>query len=194
MSLRIDLLRHGETEQGGGFRGRIDDALTCMGWAQMEQAVLGRAGWTRLLSSPLRRCAAFAEHLAAIRGLPLETAADFRELDFGAWEGLSASQLMDGQSTELGLFWSDPYAYTPPGGEPLADFEARVLGALRHLAEGYRGEHLLLISHGGVIRLLLARARGLAPRQLLQVEAPHGGMAGLRVGLDNGVLCVEEVR
>ncbi|PKL97114.1 MAG: histidine phosphatase family protein, partial [Gammaproteobacteria bacterium HGW-Gammaproteobacteria-9] len=35
MTTRIDLLRHGETEQGGGFRGSLDDALTERGWQQM---------------------------------------------------------------------------------------------------------------------------------------------------------------
>ena len=39
MTLRLDLLRHGETELGGGLRGSLDDALTAKGWAQMRAAV-----------------------------------------------------------------------------------------------------------------------------------------------------------
>ncbi len=56
-TLHLDLLRHGETEQGGGLRGSLDDALTDQGWEQMRQAVLGRGPWCRLVSSPLQRCA-----------------------------------------------------------------------------------------------------------------------------------------
>ncbi len=52
MSLRLDLLRHGETESGGGFRGSLDDALTARGWAQMRTAVEG-GRWDLLVSSPL---------------------------------------------------------------------------------------------------------------------------------------------
>ena len=193
MTLRLDLLRHGETEQGGGFRGRIDDALTSAGWAQMRQALEGRSGWSALVSSPLKRCRLFAEELAATHGLPLHGVAGLRELDFGDWEGLSAAQLMESSSAELGLFWDDPYAFTPPGGEPLAAFEARVLDALTRLVSEHAGGHLLAITHGGVIRLLLARARGLAPARLLQVEAGHASLFSLQVGLLDGQLLLEEL-
>lgn len=52
MILHLDLLRHGETELGGGLRGSLDDALTDKGWAQMRQAVAGQGPWDRLVSSP----------------------------------------------------------------------------------------------------------------------------------------------
>lgn len=193
MSLRLDLLRHGETEQGGGFRGRIDDALTAAGWAQMRQALQGRGGWSALVSSPLKRCRLFAEELAAAHGLSLQGAPGLRELDFGDWEGLSAAQLMESSSDELGLFWDDPYAFTPPGGEPLAAFEARVLDALATLVDEHAGGHLLAITHGGVIRLLLARARGLPAARLLQVEAGHASLFSLQVRRVDGQLLLEEL-
>jgi broad specificity phosphatase PhoE len=60
MTLRLDLLRHGETELGGGLRGSLDDALTDKGWQQMRAAVVEQGPWDRLVSSPLQRCARFA--------------------------------------------------------------------------------------------------------------------------------------
>lgn len=39
--LHLELLRHGETELGGGLRGSLDDALTEQGWAQLRAAVQG---------------------------------------------------------------------------------------------------------------------------------------------------------
>ena len=56
MSVQLDLLRHGETELGGGLRGSLDDALTALGWAQMRDAVQGKGPWDRIVSSPLQRC------------------------------------------------------------------------------------------------------------------------------------------
>ncbi|KEA29109.1 alpha-ribazole phosphatase, partial [Pseudomonas aeruginosa C0324C] len=150
MSLRLDLLRHGETESGGGFRGSLDDALTARGWAQMRTAVEG-GRWDLLVSSPLQRCRAFAEELAQRQGIELELENDLRELHFGAWEGRSAAALMDGHSEALGRFWADPYAFTPPGGEPLSEFEARVLAAQRRLRQRHAGRRVLLVTHGGVI-------------------------------------------
>lgn len=173
MTVYLELLRHGETEQGGGLRGSLDDALTAAGWAQLRAAVVGAGPWDRLVSSPLQRCARFAAELAEQRGLPLSLEADLQELHFGAWEGRSAAELMQTDADALGRFWTDPYAFTPPGGEPLLAFEARVLGALQRLQARHAGERLLLITHGGVMRLLLAGARGLPPADLLQVDVLH---------------------
>lgn len=181
MSLRLDLLRHGETELGGGLRGSLDDALTDLGWQQMRAAVAGAGPWDRIVSSPLQRCARFAEELAARLELPMHLERDLQELHFGDWEGHSAAQLMETDAEGLGLFWDDPYAFTPPNGEPVTAFSQRVLGAVERLQETWAGERVLLISHGGVMRLLLAHARGLPRAQLLQVEVGHGALFALEV-------------
>ncbi|TRO32999.1 histidine phosphatase family protein [Pseudomonas sp. ALS1131] len=182
MMLYLELLRHGETEQGGGLRGSLDDALTEQGWAQLRAAVHGAGPWDRLISSPLQRCARFAEEVAAAHGLPLHYEPGLQELHFGDWEGRSAAQLMETDAEALGRFWADPYAFTPPNGEPLLQFEARVLAAVEGLAMAYVGQRLLLVTHGGVMRLLLARARGLPRQDLLQVNV--GYAQRFRLSLD----------
>jgi len=182
MTLRLDLLRHGETELGGGLRGSLDDALTDVGWAQMRAAVAEAGPWDRIVSSPLQRCARFAQALADQLALPLHMDADLQELHFGEWEGRSAAQLMETDAESLGLFWANPYAFTPPKAEPLTAFSARVLAAVERLHQAYAGQRVLLISHGGVMRLLLAQARGLPREQLLQVEVGHGALLTLQVG------------
>jgi len=187
MTLRLDLLRHGEAELGGGLRGSLDDALTEKGWAQMRAAVIAGGPWDRLVSSPLQRCARFAAELGEQLGLPVHLDKNLQELHFGAWEGQSAAGLMETDAEALGLFWADPYAFTPPQGEPVSDFAARVLGAVARLHQAYAGERVLLISHGGVMRLLLAQARGLPREQLLNVEVAHASLFALSVEAD-GVL------
>ncbi|WP_426234901.1 alpha-ribazole phosphatase family protein [Pseudomonas sp. TWP3-2] len=187
MTLRLDLLRHGETELGGGLRGSLDDALTEKGWAQMRAAVVGQGPWDRLVSSPLQRCARFAEELGAQLDLPVTLDKDLQELHFGAWEGRSAAALMETDAEALGLFWADPYGFTPPQGEPVIEFSRRVLAAVERLHAAYAGERVLLVSHGGVMRLLLARARGLPREQLLNVEVAHASLFSLNVAAD-GVL------
>ena len=184
MTLHLDLLRHGETELGGGLRGSLDDALTAKGWAQMRAAVIGQGPWDRLVSSPLQRCARFADELGAQLNVPVSPEKDLQELHFGAWEGQSAAALMETDAEALGLFWADPYRFTPPEGEPVSDFSDRVLGAVARLHQAYAGERVLLISHGGVMRLLLARARGLPREQLLNVEVGHGGLFSVQVEAD----------
>jgi alpha-ribazole phosphatase len=187
MTLHLDLLRHGETELGGGLRGSLDDALTEKGWAQMRAAVVEGGPWERIVSSPLQRCARFAVELGERLNLSVHLDTDLQELHFGAWEGQSAAALMETDAEALGLFWADPYSFTPPQGEPVSEFAARVLAAVARLQSAYAGERVLLISHGGVMRLLLAQARGLPREQLLNVEVAHGALFALTVQADGSL-------
>jgi alpha-ribazole phosphatase len=187
MTLRLDLLRHGETELGGGLRGSLDDALTDKGWAQMRAAVIDGGPWDRIVSSPLQRCARFAAELGEQLSLPVQVDKDLQELHFGAWEGQSAAALMETDAEALGLFWADPYSFTPPQGEPVSEFSSRVLAAVARLINAYADERVLLISHGGVMRLLLAQARGLPREQLLNVEVAHGALFALSVDADGSL-------
>ncbi|MBY8933798.1 alpha-ribazole phosphatase family protein [Pseudomonas fluorescens] len=187
MTLHLDLLRHGETELGGGLRGSLDDALTEKGWLQMRAAVVEGGPWARIVSSPLQRCARFAAELGEQLNLSVHLDTDLQELHFGAWEGQSAAALMETDAEALGLFWADPYSFTPPQGEPVSEFAARVLAAVARLQSAYAGERVLLISHGGVMRLLLAQARGLPREQLLNVEVAHGALFALTVQADGSL-------
>ncbi|MCP1489508.1 alpha-ribazole phosphatase [Pseudomonas fluorescens] len=187
MTLRLDLLRHGETELGGGLRGSLDDALTEKGWMQMRAAVVEGGPWDRIVSSPLQRCARFAAELGEQLNLSVHLDKYLQELHFGAWEGQSAAALMETDAEALGLFWADPYSFTPPQGEPVSDFSSRVLSAVARLHSTYAGERVLLVSHGGVMRLLLAQARGVPREQLLNVEVAHGALFALTVAADGSL-------
>ncbi|PYC25821.1 histidine phosphatase family protein [Aquipseudomonas alcaligenes] len=181
MTLSLDMLRHGVTDGGPGFRGSSDDALTEQGRQQMRLALAGKGGWDLVISSPLQRCESFAREFAEANGLPLRIEDDLRELHFGAWEGRNSAQVLLEDPEALGQFWNDPYHFTPPEAEPVRDFAARVLGAVERLQAELDGQRVLLVTHGGVMRLLLARARQLPENQLLQVEVGYGAMHGLQV-------------
>lgn len=193
MSLRLDLIRHGQTTGNNGFRGALDDPLDDTGWAQLRRAISGRGGWSGVVSSPLQRCRAFAEEVAAQRTLALQIEPGLRELQFGDWEGRTAAELMETHAEELGLFWNNPYAWTPPAGEPVLEFQTRVLAAVESLARSQVGEHLLVVTHAGVIRLLLARARRMPREHLLQIPANHADLFSLHVSLGDDGLLLEEL-
>ncbi|WP_353233182.1 histidine phosphatase family protein [Pseudomonas helleri] len=187
MSVTLDLLRHGETELGGGLRGSLDDALTPVGWEQMRAAVQGQGPWDRIVSSPLQRCALFAQELAGQLALPVTFDKDLQELHFGEWEGQSAAALMQTDEQALGLFWANPYSFTPPQGEPVLEFSQRVLAAVTRLQQAHAGERVLVVCHGGVMKLLLAQARGLPREQLLNIQVVNGALFELQVDA-HGVL------
>lgn len=177
----IDLLRHGEPEGGSRFRGQIDDPLSASGWAQMH-AALGETGeWEAVVTSPLRRCADFAAALAGRLALPLETEPRLREIGFGDWEGLTAEQIAVRDPGALARFWHDPALHTPPGGELLADFEARVAEGWEDLLQRHAGKKVLLVCHGGVIRLILARVLDMPRAGLFRLNVPFASLSRVRV-------------
>ena len=63
-SLRVTLLRHGHTTSGPVYRGRVDASLSDKGWQQMQDAA-GGISPDLIITSPLQRCAKFADHLQA---------------------------------------------------------------------------------------------------------------------------------
>jgi broad specificity phosphatase PhoE len=177
----VGLLRHGVVQGGDVYRGRTDDPLSATGLLQMWTAMEGLSQWNRIVSSPLRRCAAFAGEFARSHAVPLTLEADLAEIDFGEWEGRSAAELMRISPAALSDFWRDPQNHTPPGGEPLIEFHQRVVEAWQSLCQNHDGEHLLLVTHGGVIRMLLCHLQGWPLKRILEIEVKHAALFGLQV-------------
>ncbi len=182
--MRVDLLRHGETVGGARYRGRLDDALTPEGWRQMEEGIAGIDDWRRIVTSPLVRCAAFAEAAARRFDLPLTVDPRLREIDFGAWDGMTADQIVAVDRVALEKFWADPAANPPPGGEPMADFSCRVEEGFRDLLR-YR-EPTLVVAHGGPIRVIRSLVEGVSMAEALMLRVPHGSLHRI----EGDTLCV----
>ena len=173
--VHVDALRH-EVTVDSGFCGRLDTELTTCGWLQMRHATRHGGPWDVVLTSPLRRCAAFAGALAADRGVACEVVEAWAEYGFGAWEGRSAEELWREDPAALERFWHDPWAHPPPGGETMAAFASRVSQAWADIARAHAGRRVLLVTHGGVIRML---GHMLDPRPrhaFLSVAVPHGSL------------------
>ncbi|WP_245932363.1 histidine phosphatase family protein [Isoalcanivorax indicus] len=180
----IDLLRHGEPEGGVMYRGQRDDPLSETGWAQMRQAAAGIRHWQHVISSPLQRCQAFARQLADERGLPLSVNPALREISFGDWEGLTPEQVEARDGGRLAAFWADAERHPPPGGEPISLFHQRVAAAWHALLDTPPAEHLLIVAHGGVIRMILAEVLGLSPaRAMAGFQVPFACRTRVRMDL-----------
>lgn len=176
---RIDLLRHGACEGGEIFRGSTDVALSEIGWAQMQSKIdaVDEAHWDRIISSPLQRCARFAERLAAQRQLPLSCDEALREIHFGDWEGLPHSEAQQRDPEVWRRFWESPEQASPPNGENMADFSRRVCQALDNIAEQYAGESVLLVVHGAVIRVMICHWLGMPMGAMTRLSVPYAGFS-----------------
>lgn len=170
----IDLLRHGDTGQRS-YRGQLDDALSERGWSQLRFAVEGQA-WDAIVASTLQRCAAFARELANARGLSLRLDARLAEYHFGDWQGVPIETLADEQGDALGRFWGDPVAHPPPGGETFSQFHARLSAAMDDIVATAPAGRVLVVTHGGAIRLLrcVAERRGFG--DMAGIDVPHASL------------------
>lgn len=181
MVTTVDLIRHGEPVGGARFRGHTDDPLSETGWAQMRAAVQGENPWQVVVSSPLLRCAEFAAELAASADVPLETVAGFREIGFGEWEGRTSEELMQSAPDRLDRFWRDPARYTPPGGEALEAFAARVTASWIDTLARHTGKKILLVAHGGVNRVILCHVLKIPLQNMFRLQVPFAGMSRVRI-------------
>ncbi len=168
----LHLLRHGEPERIGRFLGRTDDAATPAGIASCVDQVEGLE-FGSIVSSDLIRARTCAEAVAG----PTKTVTidpRWREMDFGAWDGLAAAEI---DPATLARFWDDPVSHAPPSGEPWSALVARVGAALTTLP----AEPTLVVTHGGAIRAALATLCGFDQRQLWAFDLPYAALLSLRI-------------
>ena len=186
----IDFMRHGEPEGGSIYRGNsIDDPLTQKGWDQMWSAVAGKCLWSRIVSSPMQRCIAFARALAEMHQLPLTVDERFREVGFGDWEGRLRSDIKSNCRSEYEAFYRDPLHNRPAGAEPLEEFISRVGAGLDAILADYEGQHVLVVAHAGVVRAAMVQVLGMAPQCAYRMDVFNAGVTRFRRA-DSGNLLV----
>ena len=177
----VDLLRHGKPDPGHRYAGSLNDPLSAIGWRQMRGAVRTIAPWQNVATSPLQRCCEFATKLARDYRASIQVIDDLREIHFGDWEGKEVEELMLEDDTALQAFWKDPVNNTPPGGEPLVDFQARILSAWEQLLIDCRGQHTLLVCHSGVQRVIIGSVLDIPLQSLFSLETPYAGLSRVRI-------------
>ena len=116
--------------------------------------------WTAIYSSPLDRAVTTAQPLADAVGLPVQTRDGFAEIDYGAWDGLSAQEVAERFPIQYARWTADP-AWNPPNdGETAVALAQRVT----HVFEGIRDAHpdgnVLVVSHKATIRVALCALLG----------------------------------
>ena len=118
---RLVLVRHGETEGESSvrFHGCSDVDIDAQGREQMRRAAKQiRRIPALVVASPLRRAWRSAEIVA--RGAPVRLEPDFREIDFGRWEGLTLEEIRQRDPILFEDWQKRAPGFEYPGGEPRA--------------------------------------------------------------------------
>lgn len=193
----IDVMRHGEPAgrcpKGGTIlRGSTDHILTDKGWFQAKQRCQliknNEYSWDIIISSPLLRCADFAHYIAKYSfkenrasEYPLFIKNEWREIYYGDWDGKSTADIWQEQPELMEQMWNAPLAFCAPNGESVIDFSQRIEQAWADLIEQFQGKRILLVCHGGVMRLLLQQLLMMAPEAMNRFAIPYAAMSRFRI-------------
>jgi alpha-ribazole phosphatase len=162
MTTRLWLIRHGEIEQRARGRcyGSLDVGLSPNGRLQIAHVAETLEGEpiAAVFSSPRRRALESARAIASACGCPCEVLPALREIDFGDFEGIAYDEIAARYPAEYRRWMEEPAKVTFPNGENFSMLQARVLAAFHLIAEQRAGGTVAIVSHGGVIRALVAWA------------------------------------
>ena len=169
---RVYLLRHGHPDFPLGAHmclGRTDTPLGPLGRMQacLLGAELGGIALT-VFSSPLTRC----RETAAPLGKPLRLVPALAEQDMGPWDGLDFDTIRQGWPALYAKRADEPLL-VPPGAEPLASVQSRVLPALEECLRQSEGD-LAVVAHASVIQAILASLQHIPLEESRPLRPPYG--------------------
>lgn len=158
--MRLWLVRHGETDANvaGVFCGHAPAVLTARGIEQARslQTLLQDIPFDKIFCSELARAQHTTRLVLADKSVPVETTPLLNEMFFGNWEMRHHRDLAE-EDVENWASWCADWENTvPPGGEGFQDFSARVREFIATLANQSKRENVLIVSHQGVLSLLIA--------------------------------------
>jgi probable phosphoglycerate mutase len=165
MSLRLYLLRHGETpySKTGGYCGALDPDLTPAG-VEMAQAfaeVYATLPWTAVYVSPMKRTIATAQPLCHAIGLEMQLREGLKEIQYGEWEGKTQDYVKQHFLEDYIRWMTEPAWNAPTGGETAIEIASRASLVIAEIEGKCSSGNVLVVSHKATIRIILCNLLGI---------------------------------
>jgi broad specificity phosphatase PhoE len=182
MATLLTLLRHGQTElnRENRIQGRgIDAPLNETGLDQAIEAgfaVRSLGPVDVVVASSLMRARQTAEAAAGSDIESIPAMPEFDEMDYGDFEGILVDE-QKGALADLYAAWARGEVDLPPpgGGESPVQVRDRAWPALRRLLDRHEGRHILVVTHGRVIRILVTVLAGMDLTRMQEIPHANGG-------------------
>lgn len=170
---KILLLRHGELDTGNRkvYVGQANVPLNATGVSRAHSwgKIMQNFNIGKIISSDLKRCAETAQIIAAKLKLTVEMDKSWREISFGQWDGRSFEEVQQEYPEMVANRHTDFLHMRPPQGENFLDLEERVVRAFETLLTQETDGNLLVVTHAGVMRTLLAHLMGLPAENIFHI-------------------------
>jgi alpha-ribazole phosphatase len=177
------LLRHPEPEAkaSGVCYGSLDVKLAETGIRQAHAVAktLQDVPFATICTSPRRRCTEAAKILAIGRSCAVHEMESLQELDFGDFEGRRYDEIAALYPERYREWMERPTEVQFPGGESFPQMQARVLNAFTDLRR-HEGQSVAIVAHGGVTRIILADALGMAPANIFRIGQRYAAINRVR--------------
>ncbi len=185
--LRIFLIRHGRTALEGRYKGQLDPPLSPGGIKDVEGSALvlekilenGSLRLNAIYASDLSRALQSADVIAkALKVKKVVPMGLLRERAFGKWEGMRYDEIEKLYPREFGLWVKDPFANRPVGGESSLAVKKRALASIKEITGRSRpGDTLAIVSHSGILRVLLCHFLGMPYKNIFRADVGFGGVS-----------------
>ncbi len=187
MSLKLYLLRHGETvySRTGGYCGDLDPELTPDGQKMADAFALAHSAiaWDAVFVSPMKRTIATAKPLCDVINLKMQVRDGLRELRYGKWEGQTNEFVKQNYGDDY-LRWLTEPAWNPPtGGETAVSLASRASLVVAEIQEKYPSGHVLVVAHKATIRVILCSLLGIdLGRYRDRIDTPAASLSVVQFG------------
>ena len=195
MSLKLYLLRHGETaySQTGGYCGELDPELTS-GGVQMAQEfaeAYRSLPWKAVFVSPMKRTIATAKPLCDALSITMQLRDGLKEIRYGKWEDQTVDFVKQHYLNDYLRWLAEPSWNPPTGGETAVEIANRSGLVIREIYERYVDGNVLVVSHKATIRIILCSLLGIdLGRYRDRIDAPAGSVSVVKFDVHGPLLQV----
>ncbi|MZR29139.1 histidine phosphatase family protein [Sneathiella litorea] len=165
-------MRHAPVNAGKIY-GHLDLSADFSDAARLDQLASLLPTDSAVITSDLARCRETARHILRKQGRaehPIHERTMLREQNFGQWEGKTYQAVEAIDPITYQAFFDDPATGTPEGGESFVDLIRRIQGEVDDLRHFEKDQHLIVVTHAGVIRAIVGLALGMAPERMLSLS------------------------
>jgi len=179
------LMRHGQSLSNAAatLTGQLDIPLSETGIKQGElanQYVFENFKVDAIYSSDLCRAVRTVEHLSNLTKLPIIKEKAFREMHCGDWQGLEVALLKEKYGQDYIRWTEHDKKIAPPNGESFLQLQQRAYQQLSKIASENDGKTIVVATHGGVIKTLMAKFLAL-PIEEWKEKLPYVSNASVTV-------------
>lgn len=172
--MRLILIRHGKTCDNlkRRYSGIKDIGLTRAGRQEAKKIKEKIKGLKvdRVFCSDLKRSWQTAEIIFSNRTCKIIKNPHLREINFGKWEGLTYIQIVRRYPSTCKRWLKDPFSVNIPKGQKLSHFVRKIKNELKKIVDRNTDKTVALITHSGVIRVILNTIRGIKKKDFWQLK------------------------